>query len=143
MNILILNGPNLNLLGQRESEHYGSRPWAEIESELIASFENETLTFHQSNVEGELIDQLQKAKVDGVVFNTGGFTHTSIAIADAIRSISPPVVEVHMSNLARRENERQHSMISDACDGYIDGLGVDSYKMGIEHLIHLLEKAKS
>jgi 3-dehydroquinate dehydratase-2 len=136
--ILILNGPNLNLLGKREPEHYGSTSLAILEAQLRTEFSDLDLVFFQSNHEGELIDKLQDAEKDGftgVVFNAAAYTHTSIAIADAVAAIDIPVVEVHISNTYRREAYRQKSLMAAHCKGVIIGFGLQGYSLGINSLI--------
>ncbi len=143
MNFLIMNGPNLNLLGQREPGIYGSNTMESSLEALRKHYPDIKLLYFQSNVEGILIDRLQQAigeHVDGVVLNAGAYTHTSIALHDAIRSLNYPVVEVHISNVHRREGFRQHSMISPACSGVICGFGLDSYRLGVEALLGILRK---
>ena len=147
MKILILNGPNLNLLGQREPGIYGSETFDFCIQHLRDLFVTRTdrdgqpivIEDFQSNSEGALIDRLQQAwreGVDGIVFNAGAYTHTSIALHDAIKSIAPvPVVEVHISNVHQREAFRHTSMISAACRGVICGFGLDSYRLGVEALL--------
>ena len=136
MKILIINGPNLNLLGTREPEVYGAQTLDDLISELKNAFSSLDIAHYQSNVEGELINKLQKANrnYDGVVLNAGGYTHTSVAIRDAISGIKVPVVEVHMSNIASREEFRQKSLIASVCVGSIAGFGADSYKLAVEAL---------
>jgi 3-dehydroquinate dehydratase-2 len=142
MRFLVLHGPNLNLLGSREPEIYGSTTLEQIDvllREKAAAGGHELESF-QSNHEGELIDKLQSAKDrDGVIFNPGGFTHTSVAIRDAISSVDVPVVEVHLSNIYAREDFRQHSMLSGVCAGVVSGFGVASYLLGLEALIAIKE----
>lgn len=137
--ILILNGPNLNLLGRREPTVYGHRSFDDYLEELRTEFAGKAeLQYFQSNCEGMLIDRLHEAgfgQVDGIVFNAGAYTHTSVALGDAIRAITVPVVEVHISNVHQREEFRHKSMISAACRGVICGFGLDSYRLGIESLI--------
>ena len=137
--ILILNGPNLNLLGRREPTVYGHRSFNDFLDELRQHMEGRAeLTYFQSNSEGALIDRLHEAgfgEVDGIVFNAGAYTHTSIALADAIRGIETPVVEVHISNVHQREEFRHHSMLAAACKGVICGFGLDSYRLAIEAMI--------
>lgn len=139
MKLLILNGPNLNLLGQREPGIYGSESMDFCLQQLTDRYAEHTIEYYQSNCEGALIDRLQQAwreRVDGIVFNAGAYTHTSIALHDAIRSIAPlPVVEVHISNIHAREAFRHTSMIAPACRGTISGFGLDSYRLAIEALI--------
>lgn len=140
MHILILNGPNLNLLGRREPDIYGHRSFEEYIETLRSHYPEIRLTCQQSNIEGRLIDILQDAAygdspADGVVLNAGAYTHTSIAIADCIRSLGIPVIETHISNVHSREAFRHHSMIAGACTGVIAGFGLDSYRLAIEALI--------
>lgn len=138
MKILILNGPNLNLLGQREPGIYGSGTMDDCLAALRQRYPAVELLYYQSNVEGFLIDRLQQAMtegIDGVVFNAGAYTHTSVALHDAIRSVKFPVIEVHISNVHQREEFRHRSMISPACRGVICGFGLDSYRLAVEALI--------
>lgn len=136
--ILILNGPNLNLLGKREPDIYGSHSMSQILEDLRVRYPQLVIEYDQSNHEGELIDRLQSVGFDpsyaGVVLNAGAYTHTSLALADAIYAIDTPVVEVHISNIWAREPERHHSMISPACRGVIAGFGMASYRLAIEAL---------
>ena len=136
--ILILNGPNLNLLGRREPMVYGSQNFEDYLMELRKNCDAE-ITYFQSNCEGVLIDKLHEVgfgAVDGVVFNAGAYTHTSIALGDAIRAIEVPVVEVHISNVHQREEFRHKSMLAAACKGVICGFGLDSYRLAVEALLH-------
>ena len=137
MKIQIINGPNLNLLGKREPGIYGRSSFDEYLPKLRALYPNIEIDYYQSNVEGELIDKLQEVgfSYDGIVLNAGAYTHTSIALQDCIRSISAPVVEVHISNVHQREEFRHHSYISCACKGVICGFGLDSYRLAIEAMI--------
>jgi len=138
--ILILNGPNLNLLGKREPGIYGARDFEDYYEELRARYaEKLELDYFQSNIEGELINKIHEVGFswDGIVLNAGAYTHTSIALQDAIRGVNTPVVEVHISNVHQREEFRHHSMISCACVGVICGFGLDSYRLGIEALLNL------
>ena len=132
--ILILNGPNLNLLGIREPDVYGNRSFDDYLSVLQSQFTDVELDYFQSNIEGELIDKMQEVgfSYDGIVLNAGAYTHTSVALHDCIRAITTPVVEVHISNVHQREAFRHHSMISSACCGVICGFGLDSYRLGVE-----------
>ena len=136
--ILIMNGPNLNLLGQRETEIYGSLDFKTYLDSLRERYPEVRIDFFQSNMEGALIDKIHEAgfgKCDGIVLNAGAYTHTSIAIMDAIKAVSTPVVEVHISNIYQREEFRQKSMIARACKGVVTGFGLDSYRVAIEGLI--------
>lgn len=138
MKILILNGPNLNLLGEREPGIYGTGTMDECLDGLRRRYTDVEFLYYQSNVEGFLIDRLHQARgegVDGVVLNAGAYTHTSIALHDAIRSLQFPVIEVHISNVHCREEFRRHSAISPACAGVICGFGLDSYRLGVEAVI--------
>ena len=134
MTIQIINGPNLNLLGVREPDVYGSTSYDDFLPRLRACFPDVQIDYFQSNIEGELIDKLQAVgfQCDGIVLNAGAYTHTSIALADCIRAISAPVVEVHISNVHQREAFRHQSMIAAACRGVICGFGLDSYRLAIE-----------
>jgi 3-dehydroquinate dehydratase-2 len=130
MRILIINGPNLNLLGTREPEIYGNRTFEQYLNELQGKFEGE-LEYVQTNVEGEIINILHASNHDGIVLNAGGYTHTSVAIRDAISGISVAVVEVHISNLAQREEFRHNSLITAVCAGSIMGFGLDGYRLAL------------
>ncbi|MBW7847772.1 MAG: type II 3-dehydroquinate dehydratase [Bacteroidales bacterium] len=134
MRILILNGPNLNMLGKRQPEIYGTRSFTDYYNELQEQFTG--LDYFQSNHEGDLIDRLHAAsnQYEGVVFNPGGFAHTSVALADAIRSIGVPVVEVHLTNIHARENYRQHSYTAAASRGVVSGFGLEGYRMAVRFL---------
>ena len=134
MTIQIINGPNLNLLGVREPDVYGSTSFDDFLPRLRACFPDVQIDYFQSNIEGELIDKLQAVgfQCDGIVLNAAAYTHTSIALADCIRAISAPVVEVHISNVHQREDFRHQSMIAVACRGVICGFGLDSYRLAIE-----------
>ena len=134
MTIQIINGPNLNLLGVREPSVYGSTSFDDFLPRLRACFPDVQIDYFQSNIEGELIDKLQAVgfQCDGIVLNAGAYTHTSIALADCIRAINAPVVEVHISNVHQREAFRHQSMIATACRGVICGFGLDSYRLAIE-----------
>ena len=136
--ILILNGPNLNLLGKREPGVYGSQSFEAYFEELKKKYADVELLYFQSNTEGFIIDKIHETGFswDGIVLNAGAYTHTSIAIADAIRSITTPVIEVHISNVFKRENFRRHSYLSEACKGCIVGFGLDSYRLAIEALLN-------
>jgi 3-dehydroquinate dehydratase-2 len=134
MKILILNGPNLNLLGKREPEIYGTMSFEAYLPKLIETFPQHEISYYQSNHEGYLIDKLQEAdgQYDAVVMNPGGYAHTSIALADCIRAISIPVVEVHLSDIAKREPYRRHSFTAEACKACFCGLGLEGYDRAIE-----------
>lgn len=132
MKLLIVNGPNLNLLGTRETQIYGNVTFEAFFDELKKGISHE-LTYFQSNIEGELIDQLQHANVDGIILNAGGYTHTSVALRDCIAAISTPVVEVHLSNIAARESFRHESLLTPVCKGCIFGFGFDSYKLALQY----------
>lgn len=142
--ILVINGPNLNLLGTRQPEVYGSQTLDGLVNGLKTSFSDIEINDFQSNIEGELINALQQSvgKYDGVVLNAGGYTHTSVAIRDAISSINVPVVEVHMSNIAAREEFRHNSLIAAVCVGSIAGFGAHSYTLGIDALRTYLQAVR-
>ncbi|MBK8428888.1 MAG: type II 3-dehydroquinate dehydratase [Lewinellaceae bacterium] len=135
MKILIINGPNLNLLGKREPEIYGNRSFEQFLDELRGQFPHVELDYFQSNHEGALIDRIQETgfSTDGIVLNAGAFTHTSIALADAVGAITTPVIEVHISNVHKRESFRHHSYLSAKCVGCIVGLGLDGYRLAVEY----------
>jgi len=135
MKILIINGPNLNMLGTREPEIYGSRTFESYLAELREMLDGEEIEYLQSNHEGDIIDWLQEADADGIILNAGAYTHTSLAIADAIASISIPVIEVHISNIASREAIRHTSLIAPVCQGSIAGFGLKSYFLAAQAII--------
>ncbi|NRA51200.1 MAG: type II 3-dehydroquinate dehydratase [Phaeodactylibacter sp.] len=137
MPILILNGPNLNLLGRREPEIYGNSTFEQYFETLKRQFPDQELEYFQSNHEGALIDKLHEVgfSYDGIVFNAGAYTHTSVALGDAIAAISTPVIEVHISNVHRRETFRHHSYLSAHCAGIIVGLGLNGYALGVRAII--------
>jgi 3-dehydroquinate dehydratase-2 len=137
MKIQIINGPNLNLLGKREPETYGKQSFEEYFVQLKSRFPDVELHYYQSNVEGELINKLHEVgfDFDGIILNTGAYTHTSIAIHDAIAAIKTPVIEVHVSNVYAREEFRHKSLITSKCIGLITGFGMDGYAMAIQHLV--------
>lgn len=132
--IIIINGPNLNLLGKREPEIYGSLTFETYFESLKAKFPEFELFYFQSNVEGLLIDKIHETgfSYDGIIINAGAYTHTSIAIADAIRAVKTPVIEVHISNVYSREEFRHHSYLSAACKACVIGFGMDSYRLALE-----------
>ncbi|MBQ2703480.1 MAG: type II 3-dehydroquinate dehydratase [Alistipes sp.] len=136
MKILILNGPNLNLQGHRDTDIYGTQTFEEYLKALRSRYPQDEIDLMQSNVEGELINALHASVgvYDGVLMNAGGYTHTSVAIRDAIAAISTPVVEVHISSILAREEFRHISMLAPVCRGSIMGFGLDSYRLGIEAL---------
>jgi 3-dehydroquinate dehydratase II len=138
MKIAIINGPNLNLLGKREPEVYGSKSFESYFEEIKKQFHSIEFAYFQSNVEGELVDAIQKFgfEMDGIILNPGAYTHTSIAIGDAIAAIPAKVIEVHISNIFAREEFRKHSFVSAKCVGVISGLGLKGYELGVEYLIH-------
>ncbi|WP_454880005.1 type II 3-dehydroquinate dehydratase [Sphingobacterium detergens] len=135
--ILVLNGPNLNLLGVREKSIYGSQDFLSYFEELKTRFSTVQLEYYQSNSEGKLIDKIHEVgfEYDGIVMNAGAYTHTSIAIGDAIAAVQTPVIEVHISNVHQREEFRHHSFLAKNCKGVICGFGLDSYRLGIEALL--------
>ena len=139
MNIIIINGPNLNLLGKREPSIYGNQSFEEYLVKLKEEYPSVNISYYQSNVEGELIDIIQETGFisDGIVLNAGAYTHTSVAIADAIRAIKCPVIEVHISNTHKREEFRHKSYLTAACLGTILGFGMDSYRLAVEALVRL------
>ncbi len=136
MRIQIINGPNINLLGKREPSIYGSVSFDDYLAALRKRYEDVQIDYYQSNVEGLLIDRIQEAgfEADGIILNAGAYTHTSIALQDAIRAVPAPVIEVHISNVHTREEFRHKSMISCACRGVICGFGLDSYRLALEAL---------
>jgi len=136
MKIQIINGPNLNLLGVREPEIYGSLSFKDYLQELKNFFPDIETSYFQSNIEGEIINKLHETgfSFDGIILNAGAYTHTSIAIRDAIKSISTPVIEVHLSNTHARESFRHQSMITGVCKGVIAGFGMNSYRLAVEAL---------
>jgi len=137
MKIQIINGPNLNLLGVREKSIYGSSSFDDYLVDLRKQYPEIEISYYQSNVEGELINKLHEVgfSFNGIVINAGAYTHTSIAIADAIAAITTPVIEVHISNVYKREEFRHKSMLASNCKGVIAGFGLDSYRLGIENLL--------
>jgi 3-dehydroquinate dehydratase-2 len=141
MNIQIINGPNLNLLGIREKSIYGDTGFDTYLEQLRKRFANITINYYQSNVEGEIINKLHEIgfNIDGIVLNAGAYTHTSVAIADAIAGINVPVIEVHISNVYKREEFRHKSLLAASCKGVIAGFGLDSYRLAVENLIESKE----
>lgn len=137
MKICIVNGPNLNLLGRREKGIYGDSSFEDWLEKIRLNFSQVELDYFQSNIEGEIVSHLQKTgfSAHGIVINAGAYTHTSVAIRDAIAAITSPVVEVHISNILTRESFRHDSMIGPVCKGTIMGFGLDSYRLGIESFL--------
>ena len=142
MKILIINGVNMNMLGLRETEKYGTMTLKDLEKELYAfSFElGIDIETFQSNFEGEIVEKIHQTKdnFDGIVINAGAYTHTSVAIRDAISAVNIPTVEVHMTNIYKREEFRHHSYIAPVCIGQISGFGINSYKLGLKAVVNYL-----
>lgn len=138
MNLIIINGPNLNLLGVREQSIYGDRSFEVFFKTLQQAYPGINLSYYQSNVEGEIINKLHETgfSMDGIILNAGGYTHTSVAIADAIGAIKAPVIEVHISNIYTREEFRKTSLIAPKCKGSISGFGLDSYRLAMENFLN-------
>ncbi len=138
LNIGIINGPNLNLIGVRETSIYGSMTMDEMYGSLVEDYSDINIHYYQSNHEGRLIDKLHELgfSYDGIILNAGGYTHTSIALADAVRAITTPVIELHISDIYAREKYRHHSYLKDCCTHHIIGEGIGGYKMGIEYFIN-------
>ena len=139
MKIIIINGPNLNLLGIREKNVYGSKNFDDFFKQLKKDFHGLDLTYYQSNVEGEIINKLHEVgfDYDGIILNAGGYTHTSVAISDAIAAINTPVLEVHISNIYARESYRHKSLLSKNCIGIISGLGLKGYTLALKYFYEL------
>ncbi len=139
MNIHIINGPNLNLVGRRQTDIYGDEYFEEYLAKLMNKYPQITLNYYQSNVEGELINQLQECGfiADGIILNAGAYTHTSVAIADCVASINTKVIEVHISNILNREEFRHSSLVSKACEGSIIGLGLKGYELALKYFLEL------
>lgn len=135
--VLILNGPNLNLLGKREPEVYGNESFEDFFEKLKEKYSSLEIHYYQSNVEGELINKLHEVgfSFDAIVFNAGGYTHTSVAISDAVAAIETPVIEVHISNVYQREEYRHHSLMAKNCKGVIAGFGLKSYELALMSVI--------
>lgn len=141
MKLLIINGPNLNLLGLREKSIYGEQSFDDYLNQLKSKYNSLSIEYYQSNVEGELINKLHDSgfgNVDGIILNAGGYTHTSVAIADAIKAIQTPVIEVHISNVYQREEFRHVSLLAKNCAGVIVGFGLNSYELALQS--YLLKK---
>ena len=139
--IAIINGPNLNLLGKRETGIYGKQSFDDFFEELKASYPNISFSYYQSNIEGELVNELQRVgfDYDGIILNPGGYTHTSVAIGDAIAAIKTPVIEVHISNVHAREEFRRLSHVSGKSAGSIIGLGLKGYQLALEYLLSIAQ----
>jgi 3-dehydroquinate dehydratase-2 len=135
MKILIVNGPNLNLLGQRDVQIYGSKSFDDYFLELKNLFPSVEFTYFQSNVEGEIINSLQQSTADGIILNAGGYTHTSVSIRDCVDAIKIPVIEVHLSNISARESFRHESLITPVCIGSIMGFGLKSYELALHYFV--------
>ena len=137
MKIAVINGPNLNLLGKREKNIYGDSSFEDYYKTLVVDFPNVELEYYQSNIEGELVDKIHAVgfDYDGIVINAGAYTHTSVALRDAIAGVTTPVIEVHISNVLTRESFRHESVIGPSCVGSIMGFGLNSYKLGIQSLL--------
>lgn len=144
MKILVINGVNMNMLGFRETEKYGTMTLKDLEKDLYAfSFElGIDLEIYQSNIEGKIVEKIHSAKdaIDGIIINAGAYTHTSIAIRDAISAVNIPTIEVHMTNIYKREEFRHHSYLAPVCIGQISGFGANSYKLGLKAVIDYLNK---
>ena len=141
MHIEIINGPNLNLLGKREPEKYGHSSFEEYLSVLKSRYPDIIFNYYQSNTEGDIINEIQKSgfSSDGIILNAGGYTHTSVAITDAIAAVKAPVIEVHITNISAREEFRHTSLIGRNCAGSISGFGLDSYRLAVEGLIEIFK----
>ena len=144
MKLTIINGPNLNLLGKREPEKYGHSSFEDFLLVLKKRFPDKVFEYFQSNIEGEIINEIQKSGnyADGIILNAAGYTHTSVAITDAIAAIKTPVIEVHITNIAAREDFRHTSLIGRNCAGSISGFGLDSYRLAVEALIEIKNTKK-
>ena len=141
LSLAIINGPNLNLIGTREPEVYGSTRLDDYLQDLGVQFPSVALSFYQSNVEGELINYLHecRGRVQGIILNAGAYTHTSIALADAIAAVNIPTIEVHISNVLAREDYRKTSFIASKCVGSISGLGLDGYRLAVEYFVKSMQ----
>lgn len=141
MRIQIINGPNLNLLGKREPEKYGHTAFEDYLAALRSLYPDIDFTYFQSNIEGELIDRIQESgfAADGIILNPGGYTHTSVSVADAVAAVRSPVIEVHLTNISAREEFRHKSLVSRSCAGTITGLGLDGYRLATEALKKICE----
>lgn len=144
MHVEIINGPNLNLLGRREPEKYGYSSFEDYLPVLKSRYPDIVFNYYQSNIEGEIINEIQKSgfSYDGIIINAGGYTHTSVSITDAIAAVPAPVIEVHLTNILAREEFRQSSLIGRNCAGSISGFGLDSYRLAVEALIEIIQSKK-
>lgn len=144
MKIQIINGPNLNLLGKREPEKYGSMPFEDWLARLRPVYPLITFDYYQSNVEGELINKIHETgfSYDGIILNPGGYTHTSVSLADAVSAVKAPVIEVHITNISAREEFRHMSLVGRYCAGSITGLGLDGYRLAVEAVIGITKNSK-
>ena len=136
MNLMIINGPNLNLVGSREIQIYGAKTFDEYFDKITRKYIQVNLSYFQSNIEGELIDKIQNAEVDGIILNAGGYSHTSVALRDSISAVDIPVIEVHLSNLASRESFRHNSLITPVAKGSIMGFGLESYELAMYYFLN-------
>ena len=145
MKILLINGPNLNLLGKRETSIYGNTPFENYFSSLRSRYIDIEMEYFQSNIEGEIINKIHEKgfDYDGIIINAGAYTHTSVAIRDAISGVKAPAIEVHISNILTRENFRHESLIGPVCIGSIMGFGLDSYRLGIEAIKEIIKVSSS
>jgi len=144
MKIKIINGPNLNLLGRRQTDIYGTSDFMSFLKKLQEKYPEIEIDHYQSNVEGEIVNKIHEVgfSYDGIIINAGGYTHTSISIADALVAVETPAIEVHLTNILAREEYRQMSFIAHACSGSIMGFGLDSYRLGLEGLIEIVRRKK-
>ena len=144
MKIKIINGPNLNLLGRRQTDIYGTNDFSSFLNKLQEKYPEIELDYYQSNVEGEIVNMIHEVgfSYDGIIINAGGYTHTSISIADALVAVETPAIEVHITNILAREEYRHMSFIAHACSGSIMGFGLDSYRLGLEGLIEIVRRKK-
>lgn len=144
MKVKIINGPNLNLLGRRQTDIYGTSDFMSFLKKLQEKYPEIEIDHYQSNVEGEIVNMIHEVgfSYDGIIINAGGYTHTSISIADALVAVETPAIEVHLTNILAREEYRQMSFIAHACRGSIMGFGLDSYRLGLEGLIEIVRREK-
>jgi 3-dehydroquinate dehydratase II len=145
MKIQIINGPNLNLLGKREPEKYGTTSFEEYLNKLQSDFPEVEVAYYQSNIEGEIINKIHETgfDYDGIILNAGGYTHTSVSIADAVAAVNAPVIEVHITNISAREGFRHNSIVGRYCAGSIIGLGLYGYKLALEAVIESVKNQKA